>query len=77
MDVSECKGGNGFKQGGMIKMAMNTYKIGELYSHYCADCDEYTTQVYKGVYGGESHMFLCKECGCENCDEIDIRKYPE
>ena len=33
---------------------------------FCIDCDTITRQKYKGILSDGSHLYICKECGCEN-----------
>lgn len=50
---------------------MENNKITDL---YCVDCDNVRKQKYKGALADGSHLYICKECGCENTisdDEID------
>ena len=44
-------------------------EINETYDFFCVDCGEITRQTYKGVYADGSHLYICKECGCENTEE--------
>ena len=33
---------------------------------FCIECDTITRQKYKGILSDGSHLYICKECGCEN-----------
>ena len=33
---------------------------------FCVDCNKIIRQKYKGVLADRSHLYICKECGCEN-----------
>ena len=33
---------------------------------FCTECDTITRQIYKGILSDGSHLYICKECGCEN-----------
>lgn len=38
----------------------------EVMDLYCFDCREVTRQTYRGILADGSHLYICKECGCEN-----------
>ena len=33
---------------------------------FCTECDTITRQKYKGILADGSHLYICKERGCEN-----------
>lgn len=41
----------------------------EFYDLFCVDCKEITRQKYKGIYADKTHLYICKECGCENYEK--------
>lgn len=42
---------------------------------FCVDCDKITRQKYKGILVDGSHLYICKECGCENTvNEVEENK---
>lgn len=42
---------------------------------FCIDCDKITRQKYKGILADGSHLFICKECGCENTAVEDNKDF--
>lgn len=44
-------------------------EINEIYDFFCVDCRKITRQKYKGIYTDGNHLYICKECGCENVEE--------
>ena len=46
----------------------STMKINDTYDFFCVDCGEITRQKYKGIYTDGNHLYICKECGCENTE---------
>lgn len=38
---------------------------------YCTDCDKCTRQKYIEDLADGSHLYICKECGCENSIKED------
>ena len=47
-------------------------EINEIYDFFCVDCGKITRQKYKGIYTDGNHLYICKECGCENVEEGEI-----
>lgn len=47
-------------------------EINETYDFFCVDCGEITKQTYKGIYTDGTHLYICKECGCENVEEREV-----
>ena len=39
---------------------------------FCIDCDTITRQKYKGILSDGSHLYICKECGCENTTKENV-----
>ena len=39
---------------------------------FCIDCDTITRQKYKGILSDGSHLYICKECGCENATKENV-----
>ena len=46
----------------------STMKINETYDFFCVNCGEITRQTYRGIYADGNHLYICKECGCENTE---------
>ena len=44
-------------------------EINETYDFFCVDCRKIVRQTYRGTYADGSHLYICKECGCENTEE--------
>ena len=39
---------------------------------FCIECDTITRQKYKGILSDGSHLYICKECGCENTTKANV-----
>ena len=39
---------------------------------FCIDCDTITRQKYKVILSDGSHLYICKECGCENTTKENV-----
>ena len=39
---------------------------------FCTECDTITRQKYKGILSDGSHLYICKECGCENTTKENV-----
>ena len=39
---------------------------------FCIDCDTITRQKYKGILSDGIHLYICKECGCENTTKENV-----
>ena len=39
---------------------------------FCIECNTITRQKYKGILSDGSHLYICKECGCENTTKENV-----